>query len=159
MQAALPLPVLGGLCFCCTVENWFLLIATVARLHQHSELVRVRSTAWEREEYLKATEESSHEKVSWLLPNDHVTLMADQCLTCKEKVCISARNIHFTVKQHSNFHMLSLWYHRSAKCSQKSSYIGGVRISFGQFRPLHQDLVDKRRRESGDKTFLQFFFR
>ena len=96
MQAALPLPVLGGLCFCCTVENWFLLIATVARLHQHSELVRVRSTAWEREEYLKATEESSHEKVSWLLPNDHVTLMADQCLTCKEKVCISARNIHFT---------------------------------------------------------------
>ena len=103
MQAALPLPVLGGLCFCCTVENWFLLIATVARLHQHSELVRVRSTAWEREEYLKATEESSHEKVSWLLPNDHVTLMADQCLTCKEKVCISARNIHLTENSTATF--------------------------------------------------------
>ena len=54
-------------------------------------------------------------------------------------------------------HILSLWYHRLAKCSQKSSSVSGVRISFSQFGPLHQDLVDKGRGQPGDEIFCDFF--
>ena len=54
-------------------------------------------------------------------------------------------------------HILSLWYHRLAKCSQKSSYVSGVRMGLSQFRPLHQDLVDKGRGQPGDEIFCDFF--
>ena len=54
-------------------------------------------------------------------------------------------------------HILSLWYHRLAKCSQKSSYVSSVRMSLSQFRPLHQDLVDKGRGQPGDEIFCDFF--
>ena len=119
---------------------------------------RSRSTVWEGEKSWRLQErESFNEKVSWLQSHNHMTLMTDWCRTCCGKVW-KDHLLYQKKNKTGTPHILSLWYHRLAKCSQKSSYVSSVRMSLSQFRPLHQDLVDKGWRQSGDENFLRFFY-